>query len=139
MGFDVCHSIIDDHTRLAYTEIHADQKVATVTGFVQRVLVFFAAHAVPPKRLQRENREVLLDLAANVRLTEALGHESFAVPLEAVMDDGPCVQSGCVRAAARRYSCGHPPPTGSSLRESEGRSRADSPRPCVSVRSPEPL
>ena len=34
VGWEFCHSIIDDHTRLAYTEIHPDEKAPTVTAFV---------------------------------------------------------------------------------------------------------
>ncbi len=43
---EFCHSIIDDHTRLAYTEIHPDEKAATVTAFVRRALAFYAAHGI---------------------------------------------------------------------------------------------
>jgi hypothetical protein len=32
------HTTVDDHSRLAYTELHPDQQAATVTGFVQRAL-----------------------------------------------------------------------------------------------------
>ena len=55
VGWEFCHSVIDDHTRLAYTEIHRDQKAPTVTAFVQRALEFYAAHAVHPRRLQTDN------------------------------------------------------------------------------------
>ena len=34
VGWEFCHSIIDDHTRLAYTEIHPDEQAPTVTAFV---------------------------------------------------------------------------------------------------------
>jgi transposase InsO family protein len=54
-GWEFCHSIIDDHSRLAFTEIHADEKAATVTAFVARALGFFAEHAITPKRLQTDN------------------------------------------------------------------------------------
>jgi transposase InsO family protein len=54
-GWEFCHSIIDDHSRLAYTEIHPDEKAATVTAFVQRALAFFAQHGIQPKRLQTDN------------------------------------------------------------------------------------
>ena len=40
--------MIDDHSRLAYTEIHRDEKAATVTAFVQRALAFFADHGITP-------------------------------------------------------------------------------------------
>jgi hypothetical protein len=35
-GVDVVHAIIDDHSRLAYADIHADGKAATVAGFLER-------------------------------------------------------------------------------------------------------
>ena len=53
-GWEFCHSIIDDHSRLAFTELHRDEKAATVTGFVERALAFFARHGIEPKRLQTD-------------------------------------------------------------------------------------
>jgi transposase InsO family protein len=55
VGWEFCHSIIDDHTRLAFTEIHADEKAATVTGFVERALAWFAGHGITARRLQTDN------------------------------------------------------------------------------------
>ena len=55
VGWEFCHSMIDDHSRLAYTEIHPNEKAATVTAFVQRALGFFAAHGITAKRLQTDN------------------------------------------------------------------------------------
>ena len=49
------HSLVDDHPRLAYSELHRDEKAATVTGFVQRGLAFFAAHGITAKRLISDN------------------------------------------------------------------------------------
>ncbi|MFH9016616.1 IS481 family transposase, partial [Streptomyces sp. NPDC017943] len=46
MGFDYVHSAIDDHTRLAYSEIHPDEKVATCAGFLTRAAAFFRAHGI---------------------------------------------------------------------------------------------
>jgi transposase len=33
-GWEFCHSAIDDHSRLAYSELHGDEKAATVTAFL---------------------------------------------------------------------------------------------------------
>ena len=55
VGWEFCHSIIDDHSRLAYTEIHPDQTASTVTGFVERALAFFAGHGIRARRLQTDN------------------------------------------------------------------------------------
>jgi transposase InsO family protein len=55
VGWEFCHSIIDDHSRLAYTEIHPDERAATVTAFVRRALEFFAAHGITARRVQTDN------------------------------------------------------------------------------------
>jgi transposase len=55
VGYDYAHAIVDDHTRLAYVELHPDEKAATVTGFVERALAFFAAHGIVARRLMTDN------------------------------------------------------------------------------------
>jgi transposase InsO family protein len=55
VGYDYAHAIVDDHSRLAYVELHADEKAATVTGFVERALGFFAAQGIIAKRLMTDN------------------------------------------------------------------------------------
>ncbi len=42
IGFDYVHSIVDDHSRLAYSEVLADEKGATCAGFLARAVRFFA-------------------------------------------------------------------------------------------------
>ena len=54
-GVDIVHAIIDDHSRLAYAEIHNDQKAATVVGFLERALTFYAAHGISAQRLMTDN------------------------------------------------------------------------------------
>ncbi|MET9512023.1 IS481 family transposase [Streptomyces flavidovirens] len=46
MGFDFIHSAVDDHSRLAYSEIHSDEKVATCAAFLTRAAAFFHAHGI---------------------------------------------------------------------------------------------
>jgi transposase InsO family protein len=55
VGYDFAHAIVDDRSRLAYVELHDDEKAATVTGFVERALDFFAAHGIVAKRLMTDN------------------------------------------------------------------------------------
>jgi transposase InsO family protein len=55
VGWEFCHSMIDDHSRLAFTEIHRDEQAPTVTGFVERALAFFASHGVSARRVQTDN------------------------------------------------------------------------------------
>ena len=46
LGHDYFHAIVDDHSRLAYGELLADEKADTVSAFVQRALAWFAAHGI---------------------------------------------------------------------------------------------
>jgi transposase InsO family protein len=55
VGYDFAHAIVDDNSRLAYVELHNDEKAATVTGFVERALAFFAEHGIAVKRLMTDN------------------------------------------------------------------------------------
>jgi transposase InsO family protein len=55
VGDDYAHAIIDDHSRLAFVELHQDERAATVTGFVERALHFFAGHRIAAKRLLTDN------------------------------------------------------------------------------------
>ena len=41
--------------RLAYVELHDDEQAATVTGFLERALAFFADHGIAAKRLMTDN------------------------------------------------------------------------------------
>jgi transposase InsO family protein len=54
-GLDIVHAIVDDHSRLAYAEIHDDQRAATVVGFLERALAFYASHGITAKRLMTDN------------------------------------------------------------------------------------
>jgi transposase InsO family protein len=55
VGYDFAHAVVDDHSRLAYVELHDDEKAETVTGFVERALAFYASHGITAKRLMTDN------------------------------------------------------------------------------------
>jgi transposase InsO family protein len=68
-GFDYVHSLVDDHSRLAYSEIHDDEKGTTCAGFLGRAIDYFAAFGVTKvERLMTDNawayRYSLRDLCA---------------------------------------------------------------------------
>ena len=46
IGFDYVHSLVDDHSRLAYSEIHDDERGDTAAGFLARAADYLAAHGV---------------------------------------------------------------------------------------------
>ena len=54
-GVDYVHAIVDDHSRLAYAEIHSDQRAATAAAFLARALRFFDERGIVAKRLMTDN------------------------------------------------------------------------------------
>ncbi|MET9625564.1 IS481 family transposase, partial [Streptomyces sp. NPDC006464] len=82
MGFDYVHSAVDDHSRLAYSEIHSDEKVATCAGFLTRAAAFFHSHGIDHiERVLTDNawayrrglawKNALAELGATGKLTRA--------------------------------------------------------------------
>jgi len=56
VGFDYVHSLVDDHSRLAYSEILPDEKGTTCAAFLTRALEYFAAHGITRiERLMTDN------------------------------------------------------------------------------------
>lgn len=45
-GFDYVHSLVDDHSRLAYSEILPDEKGPTCAAFLTRAATYFASHGI---------------------------------------------------------------------------------------------
>ena len=46
IGYDYVHSAVDDHSRLAYSEILGDEQGDTAAGFLIRAAQFFASHGI---------------------------------------------------------------------------------------------
>jgi transposase InsO family protein len=80
VGWEFCHSILDDHSRLAYTEICPDEKAATVTAFVKRALTFFAAHGISAQRLQTDNHFSYVHNRSLAELLAAHGIQHRRIP-----------------------------------------------------------
>ena len=74
VGYEIAHSAIDDHTRLAYTELHPDERGPTVIGFITRALAFFNGHGIQPRRLQTDNAWTYTH---NRQLAELLAREGI--------------------------------------------------------------
>ena len=54
LGHDYFHAIVDDHTRLVYGELLADEKADTVTAFTARALAWFAGQGISVRRLMTD-------------------------------------------------------------------------------------
>ena len=46
VGYDYVHSAVNDHSRLAYSEIHPNEQGATCAGFLERAAHYFADHGI---------------------------------------------------------------------------------------------
>ncbi len=55
IGYDYIHSIVDDHSRLAYSEIHDDEKGETCAEFFERAIEFFASHGITIEQVMTDN------------------------------------------------------------------------------------
>lgn len=56
IGYDYVHSLVDDHSRLAYSEILPDEKGATCAAFLRRAAAYFAAMGITRiERLMTDN------------------------------------------------------------------------------------
>ena len=81
-GYDFVHCAIDDHTRLAYAEIHRDEQAETCAGFLRRAAAWFTDHGIERiERVMTDNAfayrrsrawpQALADLGAQARFTRA--------------------------------------------------------------------
>lgn len=70
LGYDYVHTAIDDHSRVAYAEIHDDEKGPTCAAFLARAAQFYAGHGIVIER-------VLSDNAKNYRQSRAF-HDTAA-------------------------------------------------------------
>lgn len=55
IGFDYVHSVVDDHSRYAYSEILGDERAATASAFFERALDAFALAGITVERVMTDN------------------------------------------------------------------------------------
>jgi transposase InsO family protein len=55
LGYDFLRTAVDDHSRLAYVEVHADERGDTCAEFLRRAGGFFAELGVPIERVMTDN------------------------------------------------------------------------------------
>ncbi|ALO92410.1 Integrase, catalytic region [Streptomyces hygroscopicus subsp. limoneus] len=54
-GYSYLHTAVDDHSRLAYSEIHTDERKETATGFWTRAQAFFTGCGITVERVLTDN------------------------------------------------------------------------------------
>lgn len=55
IGTAFVHTVIDDHSRVAYAEVHDDETALTATGVLRRAVVWYAARGVLIERVLSDN------------------------------------------------------------------------------------
>jgi len=55
VGTGFVHTVVDDHSRVAYAEIHADEKATTAIGVLHRAVAWFAERGVSVQRVLSDN------------------------------------------------------------------------------------
>jgi transposase InsO family protein len=55
VGWEYVHIAIDDHSRLAYAEVLANEKASTAVGFLRRAVAFYSRHGVRVERVLTDN------------------------------------------------------------------------------------
>ncbi len=73
-GWEYVHVIIDDCSRLAYAEVHDDERGDTITAFTERALDWFLHHGIVAERLLTDNAWAY---TKNKKLRELLGDRAI--------------------------------------------------------------
>jgi site-specific DNA-cytosine methylase len=60
-GYDYLHAAVDDHSRVAYVEVHPDERGETCAGFLARAAGFFAEHGVRVELADGTLRELTIE------------------------------------------------------------------------------
>ena len=70
-GYDYLHVAVDDHSRVAFVQIHPDEKGTTCAGFLTDALEFFDRLGVTVERVMTDNAK---NYVISRAFQDALGH-----------------------------------------------------------------
>jgi transposase InsO family protein len=81
VGYDHLHCVVDDHTRLAYVELHPREDAATNAATLERALRFFAQLGFdPPEAVMTDNAFVYVHGRRFHELLQAAGARHIRTP-----------------------------------------------------------
>jgi len=55
LGQDYAHAAVDDHSRLAFSELYPDERAGSVVAFMERALAFYRSHGITIRRILTDN------------------------------------------------------------------------------------
>ena len=140
IGFDYVHSLVDDHSRLAYSEIHPDEQGPTCAAFLTRAAAYFADHGITPiERVMTDNhwsytRTKAVAAVINEPQGSPQAHQA-ALPVALELRGG--VPDGDHRGRCRRHVGGDPGPRPAPGGRG-GRARTEPVHELLGVRDPVP-
>jgi transposase InsO family protein len=70
-GYAYVHSAIDAYSRLAYSEVHANEHATTTVGFWRRARAFFASYGITIERVLTDNGSCYRSSAFDAELVAA--------------------------------------------------------------------
>jgi transposase len=118
VGYDHLHVVVDDHSRLAYVELHPREDADTNARTLERAVAWFARLGVsPPEAVMTDN--------AFATCTAAASSKRWRGPAPATSPPRPTPRAGTARrsASSKPSRTSGPTPTA-------GRTPASEPKPC---------
>lgn len=136
IGFDYVHAAVEDHTRLAYAEIHPDEKGTTAAGFLTRAAAYSKERGI--KKIERvisDNAFAYRKSAAFPAAVAALGAKQKFIKPQCPWQNGKVERFDRTLATewAYRYSLHH----GSSTTTLVESTRATGSRPQPKCHQPD--
>jgi len=80
IGYDFLHACVDDHSRVAYVEVHPDERGETTSAFLLRVGAFFAERGVAIERVMTDNHFSYTRSVAFKEALATLGARHVLIP-----------------------------------------------------------
>jgi transposase InsO family protein len=80
VGYDFIHTCVDDHSRLAYSELLADQRGATSAAFLRRAAGWFGELGIRIQRVMTDNARNYRDAAVFRMAVAELGARQLFTP-----------------------------------------------------------
>lgn len=104
IGFDYIHSAVDDHSRIAYSEVLPDEKGTTCAGFTARALAHFAALGAPVRAILTDNHWSYSRTDELRRVLKAAGAEHWFIKAHCPWQNGKVERFNRTLATEWAYS-----------------------------------
>jgi transposase InsO family protein len=80
LGYDYLHAAVDDHSRVAYVEVHPDERGETCAGFLGRACSYYAEHGVKVQAVMTDNALNYRRSGSFLEQMQALGIAHVSIP-----------------------------------------------------------